>query len=82
MAQMNQSPPAVCDHRDDTGFADCANLLQLIITPSPLSHLPYLFLVVERCPVHLARSQGVLPYEPFPAEPPVDDGPQDCWGAF
>ncbi len=80
VAHRDQSDPWYCTHRDDVGRLDCVNAVQLIVTPSPLPDLPYLFLIVERCPAHLLRSQGVLPYEP--AEPPIDDGPQDCWGAF
>lgn len=76
---MKQSHPAYCEHRSDVGLLDCSNECQLIITVSPLT-LGYDFLIVDRCPIHLNASYGVVVTAGF--EPPIDDSRQDNWGAF
>ncbi len=88
--------PAVCMRAlDPAGRSQCAEEMQLIVTRSPLGHLPFEELIVMRCAAgHLERGDGVLP-ESWEApglidpreydasgEPPIDDGPADCWGAF
>ena len=46
-----------------------------------IREMPYQELIVTRCAFgHYDLLIGVLPE--VNAEPPIDDGPQDCWGAF
>jgi len=39
----------------------CGAPMQMLVTKSPLSALPYEDLLVLRCPVHISRADGVLP---------------------
>lgn len=41
----------------------CGEPLILFFSPSPISALPFETLVIQRCPEHLARADGVLPEE-------------------
>ena len=68
---------ARCTHRNDVGLRDCFVPALLMVTKSPMRE--YEYLVVERCPQHLIACWGVVECE---AAPPIDDGPEDCWGAF
>ncbi len=65
-----QSAPAICER--------CGGLLYWFITPSPLSHLPYEELVLQRCLAgHVTRGDGVLPGVPVEENPWLD-----CGGTF
>ncbi len=81
-APIGRSRIATCEHMLEGGLAGhvCGAEMQLIIkSPRVWS---YQERVIERCTAgHIAHAQAVMP-EPEALEPPIDDGPADCWGAF
>ena len=63
MATLKQSSPATCTRLLGNWLIGyhCGAEMQLVITPSPISTLPYEELVIERCLAgHIATSAGVL----------------------
>lgn len=76
--ERQQSGPAKCERVLDGFHMVCGAPMQLVIKePKCWS---YQERISERCAMgHIAHAQAVVSE---PESWPVDEGPQDCWGAF
>jgi len=66
MAKVKREAPAYCQRMLGNWLVGyhCGAEMQLVVTRSPISSLPYEELVVERCLAgHIVSSQGVLSEE-------------------